>query len=80
MNLKKALTPKDTEEIRPGLFVKKTNKGYRQVYPAVWNGKYSFKNIFLGRDFIKHFIWFTLIIFLAWSYFNDVDVYQEFHV
>lgn len=61
------------------MFIKKTGKGYRQVYPAVWNGKYNLRNMFLGRDFMKSFIWFVIILFLAWSYFNDVDAYQEFY-
>ena len=48
INFKKAFTPKDVEEVKPGLFVKAipTRKGsieYRQVKPLVWKGKWRFK-------------------------------------
>ena len=79
MNLTKALTPKDTEEIKPGLFIQKTNRGYRQVSPAAWDGKINWKNFFFGQGFLKSFIFFIIIIFIAWSYFHDVKVYQEFY-
>ncbi len=79
MNFKKALTPKNTEEIRPGLFIKKTRGGYKQIYPAVWNDKINYKNLLLGHGFFKSFFWFVIIMFIAWSYFHDVEVYQEFY-
>lgn len=79
MNFKKALTPRDTEEIKPGLFIQTTTKGYRQVHPAVWNGEINYKNLFLGGNFGRNFIWFIILMFLAWSYFSDVNEYQEFY-
>ncbi len=79
MNLIKALTPKDTEEIKPGLFIQKTHKGYRQVNPAAWDGKINWKNFILGKDFFKSLIWFAIILFLAWSYFHDTSEYREFY-
>lgn len=79
MNFIKTFTPKETEEIKPGLFIQKTSKGYRQVHPGAWDGKMIWKNLLLGPNFLKNFIWFVIIIFLAWSYFHDVDVYQEFY-
>lgn len=105
MNLTKALTPKDTEEIKPGLYIqnlykkvpvldknkKKVEKdgkalyedvvkGYRQIHPAAWEGKINWKNFLLGQSPLKNFIWFAIILFLAWSYFHDIDSYQEFYV
>ncbi len=79
MNLIKSLTPKDTEEIKPGLFIQQTTKGYRQINPAAWDGKINWKNLLLGGNFLKSFIWFAIIMFIAWSYFHDVDVYQSFY-
>ena len=79
MNLTKALTPRDTEEVKPGLFIQETSKGYRQVHPAVWNGKINWKNFLLGANPLRNFIWFMIIVFLAWSYFYDIDTYKEFY-
>jgi len=79
MNLTKSLTPKDTEEIKPGLFIQRTNKGYRQIDPAAWNGKINWRNFLLGQNFLRNFIWFAIIIFLAWSYFHDVKAYRDFY-
>lgn len=79
MDLTKALTPKETEEVKPGLFIQQTSKGYRQVHPAAWNGKINWKNFLLGSNFLRNLIWFLIIVFLAWSYFHDVDVYKEFY-
>lgn len=79
MNFKKAFTPKETEEIKPGLFIQKTRKGYKQIHPAVWNDKVNYKNLLLGPEFVRSIIWFAIIMFLAWSYFHDVGTYQEFY-
>ncbi|HEC39528.1 hypothetical protein LCGC14_0538180 [marine sediment metagenome] len=84
MNLTKALTPKNTEEIKPGLFIQARAKNpdtieYRQVSPAAWEGKIIWKNLLFGQGFLKSFLFFLIIIFLAWSYFHDVKVYQDFY-
>ncbi len=79
MNFIKALTPNETEEIKPGLFIQKTIRGYRQVSPAAWNGKIIWKNFLFGQGFFKSFIFFLIILFIAWSYFHDVKVYQDFY-
>lgn len=72
MSLKDLLTPKETEEIKPGLFVQKRGESkYRIIEPMVWNGKYRWKSIILGKDFWKHFIWFLLLMYLSWSYMHD---------
>ncbi len=43
MNIKKALEPKDLEEIKPGFFIQKKGDSYRQVHPLVWKGKWMLK-------------------------------------
>ncbi len=79
MNFAKTLTPKDTEEIKPSLFIQKTRTGYRQIHPAAWDGKIVWKNLLFGGITFKNLIWFAIILFLAWSYFHDVNVYQDFY-
>ena len=75
MNIKKILTPKDTEEIRPGIFVQKNKKGENRVInPIVWNDKWNLKKQFS----IKTLITLAIIIFVVWSYQHDVKQYQEF--
>ncbi len=46
--IKKAFTPKDVEEVRPGFFIQARRKNlntieYRQVKPLVWKGKWKLK-------------------------------------
>lgn len=79
MNFIERLTPKHTEEIKPGLFVQRRGNTYKQITPAAWNGKIIWKNLFFGQGFIKSLIFFSIILFLAWSYFHDVKVYQDFY-
>lgn len=43
MNIKKAFTPKDVEEVKPGFFIQKKGDSYRQVRPLVWKGKWRLK-------------------------------------
>ncbi len=73
------LEPKHTEEIKPGLFIQKTPSGYRQVWPAQWNGKINWKHLLIGGNFWKGFIFFLIIIFLAWSYSHDVAGYKDYY-
>ena len=70
-NFKKHLTPIDTEEIKPNLFIKKTDKGYRQVHPLVWNNKYRWKEQLKTVFTFRTFFTLALIIFIAWSYVHD---------
>ncbi len=84
MNFIKALTPKNTEEIRPGLFIQMKPKNpdtieYKQISPAAWEGKIIWRNLLFGQGFFRSFIFFLIIIFLAWSYFHDVKVYRDFY-
>ena len=73
-----SLTPKDTEEVRPGLFIQKTSKGYRQIYPAAWNGKINYNNFFFGSGFLKSFIWFAILMIIIFGYYDSTKSCNEF--
>ena len=78
MNIKKAFTPKDVEEVRPGFFIQARRKNpntieYRQVKPLVWNGKWRFKGQINWMNII-------IIIILIGLYFEGakfVRFYDE---
>lgn len=74
-----ALTPKNTEEVKPGLFIQKTATGYRHIHPAAWNGKINWKNLLIGGNAIRNFVWFAIIMFLVFAYWNDTNQYREFY-
>jgi len=78
MNLIKILTPKDTEEIKPGLFIQKTKFGYRHITPVAWDGKINWKNFLMGKEFIRSLIWFIILMLIASSYYIDTKNCQEF--
>lgn len=79
----KVITPSDTEELKPGLFIqKKIIKGkdyYRQVHPGAWNGKINWYEVFLGHNFFKTTFWFLLIMFLFFAYWHDVKALKGFY-
>ena len=75
----KSLTPSDTEEIKPGLFIqeKKGKNGislYRQINPVAWNGKFRLKSQFSWKNLFV----IAIIIFLAWSYTHDIQALKDF--
>ena len=71
----RGFTPKDTEEIRPGLFVKrlKGNK-YKQVEPLVWNGKWRLRNQFGWRNIL----FIVLVFLIGTSYYVDTKTCRNF--
>lgn len=72
-------TPKDTEEIKPNLFVKKKRDGqYAVVNPVYWNGKFRKESI-LGRGWLVGLIMAASIIYLAWSYKTDMNTQHDFY-
>jgi len=80
MDFIKAITPKDTEEVKPGVFLQKKGNKYRQIYPAAWNGKINWKNfIFGGPNFWKTLIWIIIIGFMVFSYINDTQELSNFY-
>lgn len=78
MNWKKVLTPVDTEEVRPGLFVQSKPKNpndieYRVINPICWNGEYRWNKQFSYKNLITVLI----IAFLAWSYMSETQYARE---
>jgi len=75
MNWKKIFTPKNTEEIKPGLFIQLKGNKYRPIKPIVWEGEWKLKEQFGW----KNLIWIAIILFVAWSYQNDVGEFKDFY-
>lgn len=73
-----SLTPKKTEEVKPGLFIQTTRKGYRQVYPAAWDGKINWHNFITGGTW-RSLLWFFMLMFLVFAYNNDVAAYKSYY-
>lgn len=79
MNLIKTLTPVDTEEVKPGLFVQKRKSGWRQIEPLAWDGKMRWKAQIKTVFSFRTFIGIAIIIFIVWAYLHDVQEYKNFH-
>lgn len=76
----KALTMQDTEEVKPGFFVQTKKGRHRRVYPLVWDGKYQVKEQLRTVFTFRTFFTIGIILFIAWSYQNDVGAYQDFYI
>ncbi len=74
-----AMTPKDTEEIKPGFFIQKIAKGYRQVHPLAWSGKFRWKEQLKTIVTLRTMFTFAIIIFVAYAYIHDVQEYKDFY-
>ncbi len=72
------LTPKDTEEIKPGLFVQKGRQGYKVIQPLAWNGQLKIKEQLRSVFSLRTFITIGIILFLAWSYSHDIKGLNDF--
>jgi hypothetical protein len=93
MELKKKLisflTPKNTEEVKPNLFIQKirgVKEGnspedkYRQITPVAWDGKIiNWTAFWLGANPVKSTLVFLLIIFMAWAYVHDMSARDSFY-
>lgn len=79
MSFTDAITPSNTQEVKPGLFIQKRGNSYRQVHPAAWNGKINWRNLLWGSGFFKGLLWFAILMFIVWSYQNDVGAYKDFY-
>ncbi len=81
MSLVDTLTPKNTEEIKPGLFIQKRGSGYRQVDPLAWDGKLRIKKQIRTIISFRTIITLAIIGFLVWSYVHDnqqcIDVIEN---
>lgn len=72
------ITPKNTEEIKPNLFIQKTKTGYRQIYPAAWNGKINWYNFLVGKHFWRGLIYIAIILYIAYWWYQDTTYCREF--
>ncbi len=73
MNLKKAFTPKDVEELRPSFFVQKKGESYRQVNPLVWNNQWRLK----GQIKLRSILMIILIVVLFFTLNSYVKFYEQ---
>jgi hypothetical protein len=69
------------EKIKDDLYIKKDRFGYHIVHPIRnEDGTINWKNFLIGGDwfkFITFIIIFILVIFMAWSYFEDTSACRE---
>ena len=80
MNFIDVLTPKDTEEVKPGLFIQQRGRGYRMVQPFAWNGKMRWREQMRTVFSIRTFITLAIIGFIVWGYLNDTGEFRDFYV
>lgn len=78
MTLIERLTPQNTEELRPGIFVQARTKNpnsisYHVVNPIAWNGEWRL-NKQIGW---KNLITILIILFIAWTYFNETEFCRQ---
>lgn len=78
IDFKKAFTPKDVEEIRPGLFIQARPKNpdtieYKQVHPLYWNGHWKLK----GQISWSNILMIFLIVALFFQGVKFVNFYEE---
>lgn len=79
MSFADRITPKNTEEVKPGLFIQKKYGNYHHIQPAAWNGKIIWKNFLLGANPLRNFIFFMILMFIVFAYTNDVSQYKQFY-
>ncbi len=80
-----AITPKNTEEVKPGLFIQtiETNPNkfiYRQVKPLAWKGKFRTKEQLATLFSVRTFLTLGIIAFIIWAYFYEVGEYRSFYI
>lgn len=74
-----SITPKDTEEIKPGLFVQQTKTGWRCINPLAWKGKFRTKEQLLTIISPRVIISLAIIIGLVLLYINDTSQLLNFY-
>lgn len=79
MSLTNILTPDNTEELKPGLFIQKRKNGYRQIQPMAWQGKIRWgeqmKTIFCFRTIF----FVALVLFIYFGYLHDYRTLKDFY-
>ncbi len=68
-----SLTPKDTEELKPGLFIRKRGEVYRQINPIAWNGKWRLNKQFKWGNLIM----IILVLAIAYSYYTETKFSRD---
>lgn len=71
---KRAFTPKNTEEIKPGLFVQQRGKNYKVITPIIWEGKWRLKN----QIGLRNLFVIILVLLIASSYYFNVKTCRDF--
>lgn len=79
MGFKDILSPKDTEEVKPGLFIQKKGSRYRVVEPLVWNGNYRWKEQIKTIFSMRTILSLGLILFIVWAYLHDTSSLRDFY-
>lgn len=79
MTIKDSLTPKDTEEIKPNLFIQKKGDKYKVINPFVWNNKIRIKEQLKTIFSLRTILSLALVLFLVWTYFHDVGALRNFY-
>ena len=79
MSFADSVTPPNTTEIKPGLFVQKKGNRWRKVEPIAWNGKLRINAQLKSLLTIKTLVWFGVLILLVMAYNNDNAQLIEFH-
>ena len=82
MNLVDILTPVNTEEVKPGLFIQTLStargKSYRKITPCCWNGKIDWKTTLLGDKPLKYLFIFLTLMLLSYGYWQGTSSCAEF--
>ena len=79
MTLGERLTPRNTEELKPGLFIQKRGNNYRQIEPLAWDGKMRWKKQIQTVFSIRTIISIGIVVFIAWAYLQDTSELQKFN-
>ena len=69
---------KNVEEVRPGLFIKTNKHGtMRQVYPILWNGTWSMKNLFWPPYMKATLIALVILLGVIYGGYNLSSQYRD---
>lgn len=77
MRLIDFLTPENTEELKPGLFVQKVGDKYRTIKPMAWDGKLLVKEQLKTVFNLRTIFTIILILFIAWSYVTETEYSRQ---
>jgi len=78
-NFIKSLTPNNTKEIKPNLFIQEKKGKYRVVNPMAWKGKIRYKEQLQTVFSIRTLIWLGILLIITYGYLNDNSQLIEFY-